>query len=154
MSIKHIVKNYMTTRLIYLKEDMDVYLAIGLLLKNNISGAPVVDKKNDISGILSEKDCLRVFANGSFHNMPGGDVGNFMTKAVATVTPEMDLFMVADKFLKHNYRRMPVVVGDKIVGQISRRDVLNAIQDGSSHKIDKNKTNGYITQEMKGSLPK
>ena len=64
MSIKPIVKNYMATHLIYLKADMDVYLAIGLLLRNNISGAPVVDRNNDICGILSEKDCLRVFANG------------------------------------------------------------------------------------------
>ena len=154
MDKKPIVENYMVTRLVILSETMDVYFAIALLLKNKISGAPVINDANKLVGILSEKDCLRVFANGSFHNMPGGDVGNFMTKAVATVTPEMDLFMVADVFLKHNYRRMPVVVEDKIVGQISRRDVLRAIQDGSSHEIDKNEINGYITQEMKGSLSK
>ena len=154
MSIKPIVKNYMTTRLIYLKEDMDVYLAIGLLLKNNISGAPVVDKNNDICGILSEKDCLRVFANGSFYNMPGGAVSRFMTKTVATVEPETDLFSVADTFLKHNYRRMPVIKGKKLVGQISRRDVLRAIQDSSDYNINNDDINGYLTQEMKGLLSK
>ena len=105
MDKKPIVKNYMATRLVILSETMDVYFAIALLLKNKISGAPVINDANELVGILSEKDCLRVFANGSFHNMPGGDVGNFMTKAVATVTPEMELFMVADIFLKHNYRR-------------------------------------------------
>ena len=154
MSIKPIVKNYMATRLIYLKEDMDVYLAIGLLLKNNISGAPVVNKNNDICGILSEKDCLRVFANGSFYNMPGGAVSRFMTQAVATVSPETDLFSVADTFLQHNYRRLPVVKGKKIVGQISRRDVLRAIQDSSEYTINNDDINGYITEEMKGSLSK
>ena len=55
MSIKPIVKNYMTTHLIYLKADMDVYLAIGLLLRNNISGAPVVDK-NKLIGNLTNTD--------------------------------------------------------------------------------------------------
>lgn len=154
MSIKPIVKNYMATRLIYLKEDMDVYLAIGLLLKNNISGAPVVNKNNDICGILSEKDCLRVFANGSFYNMPGGVVSRFMTQAVATVSPETDLFSVADTFLQHNYRRLPVVKGKKLVGQISRRDVLRAIQDSSEYTINNDDINGYITEEMKGSLSK
>jgi len=154
MSIKPIVKNYMATRLIYLKEDMDVYLAIGLLLKNNISGAPVVNKNNDICGILSEKDCLRVFANGSFYNMPGGAVSRFMTQAVATVSPETDLFSVADTFLQHNYRRLPVVKGKKLVGQISRRDVLRAIQDSSEYTINNDDINGYITEEMKGSLSK
>ena len=154
MDKKPIVKKYMTTRLITLSEDLDVYFAISLLLKNKISGAPVINKKNELVGILSEKDCLRVFANGSFHNMPGGLVNNFMTKAVATVYPEMDLFMVADIFLKHNYRRMPVVSGKNLVGQISRRDVLCAIQDWISHGIDEEEINGYITKEMKDSLSK
>ena len=58
-----VVKNYMITPLITLTRDMNVYFAIGLLLKNRISGAPVIDN-NNLVGILSEKDCLRIFANG------------------------------------------------------------------------------------------
>tara|TARA_B100001123_G_C15235287_1_gene996924 strand:+ start:932 stop:1333 length:402 start_codon:yes stop_codon:yes gene_type:complete len=133
---------------------MDVYFAIGLLLKNRISGAPVIDKDNNLEGILSEKDCLRIFANGSFYDMPGGPVSKFMTDVVLTVNPGSDLFSVADIFLQHNFRRMPVVEGKKIVGQISRRDVLKAIQDSTSYDVDSNEINGYITQEMKGSLSK
>ena len=144
----------MAANLIYLKEDMDVYLAIGLLLKNNISGAPVVDENDDICGILSEKDCLRIFANGSIYNMPSGAVSRFMTQAVVTVSPETDLFSVADIFLKHNYRRLPVIKGKKLVGQISRRDVLRAIQDSSEYNVNNDDINGYITKEMKGSLSK
>ncbi len=149
-----VVKHYMTTRLITLTRDMDVYFAIGLLLKNRISGAPVIDKDNNLEGILSEKDCLRIFANGSFYDMPGGPVSKFMTDVVLTVNPGSDLFSVADIFLQHNFRRMPVVEGKKIVGQISRRDVLKAIQDSTSYDVDSNEINGYITQEMKGSLSK
>jgi len=148
------VKTYMTTRLITLRKDMDVYFAIGLLLKNNISGAPVIDNNNNLCGILSEKDCLRIFANGSFYDMPGGSVSQFMTNVVLTVEPNSDLFSVADKFLKHNFRRMPVVKGKKLMGQISRRDVLRAIQDTTNYDMDSNEINGYITQEMKGSLTK
>ena len=148
------VKTYMTTRLITLREDMDVYFAIGLLLKNNISGAPVIDNNNNLCGILSEKDCLRIFANGSFYDMPGGSVSQFMTDVVLTVEATSDLFSVADKFLKHNFRRMPVVKGKKLVGQISRRDVLRAIQDSTNYDMDTEEINGYITQEMKGSLSK
>jgi len=146
-----VVKNYMITRLITLTRDMDVYFAIGLLLKNRISGAPVIDN-NNLVGILSEKDCLRIFANGSFYDMPGGTVSNFMTDVVSTVKPNSDLFSVADVFLQHNFRRMPVVKGKKLVGQISRRDVLRAIQDSTSYNVDNKEINGYITQEMKGSL--
>ena len=134
-----VVKNYMITRLITLTRDMDVYFAIGLLLKNRISGAPVIDDNNNLVGILSEKDCLRIFANGSFYDMPGGTVSNFMTDVVSTVKPNSDLFSVADVFLQHNFRRMPVVKGKKLVGQISRRDVLRAIQDSTSYNVDKRK---------------
>ena len=74
-----------------------------MLLKNNISGAPVTDNNNNLVGILSEKDCLRIFANGSFHGMPGGSVDQYMTKAVSTVDISTDLFSVADKFLQHNF---------------------------------------------------
>ena len=106
-----VVKNYMITRLITLTRDMDVYFAIGLLLKNRISGAPVIVDDNNLVGILSEKDCLRIFANGSFYDMPGGPVSKFMTDVVSTVKPNSDLFSVADVFLQHNFRRMPVVKG-------------------------------------------
>ena len=147
-----VVKNYMITRLITLTRDMDVYFAIGLLLKNRISGAPVIDDDNNLVGILSKKDCLRIFANGSFYDMPGGPVSKFMTDVVPTVKPNSDLFSVADVFLQHNFRRMPVVEGKKLVGQISRRDVLRAIQDSTSYNVDNKKINGYITPEMKGSL--
>ncbi len=149
-----VVKNYMITRLITLTREMDVYFAIGLLLKNRISGAPVIDDDQNLVGILSEKDCLRIFANGSFYDMPGGPVSKFMTEAVLTVKPNSDLFSVVDVFLQHNFRRMPVVEGNKLVGQISRRDVLRAIQDSTSYNVDNKEINGYITQEMKGSLSK
>ena len=154
MDKKPIVKNYMVTKLIALKENMDVYFAIGLLLKNNISGAPVIDEKNNLCGILSEKDCLRVFANGSFHNMPGGDVSRFMTKTVVSVSKNTDLFSVADVFLKNNYRRIPVIHEGKLIGQISRRDVLKALQDEINYNLDSDEINGYITQEMKSALSK
>ena len=111
-----VVKNYMITRLITLTREMDVYFAIGLLLKNRISGAPVIDDNNNLVGILSEKDCLRIFANGSFYDMPGGPVSKFMTDVVSTVKPNSDLFSVADVFLQHNFRRMSVVEGKKTSG--------------------------------------
>ena len=139
---KPTVDNYMTTKLVTLNKDMNVYFAIGLLLNNKISGAPVIDEDNKLIGVLSEKDCLRIFADNSYLDvtftktiMQGrGTVEQFMTTSIFTVNSGDDLFTVANIFLKNNFRRLPVMDGEIIVGQISRRDVLKAIKDITGHK--------------------
>jgi len=51
-----------------------------------------------------------------------------MTETVDTIHPDLDIFTVADKFLNCSYRRLLVVEDKKLVGQITRRDLLRAIQ--------------------------
>ena len=103
---------------------MSIYEAINVLLKSKISGACVVDEDRQIKGVLSEKDCLRIFAHGAFNQLPNAIVADYMSKEVTTVSPEDGLFSVADLFLKHTFRRLPVLDEGKLVGQASRRDVL------------------------------
>lgn len=149
----HIAKiaNYMITKVIKLDPDMDVYEAINMLLEFKISGAPVV-KDDQLVGVLSEKDCLRILANGSFHDLPGGHVKDYMSIVVRTVNPETDIFAAADIFLQHNFRRLPVVKDNKLVGIISRHDILRAIQNESKKNPPADKDYGYITKQMKDSL--
>lgn len=119
----------MARKLITFRPDTNIYTAISTLVRHGISGAPVVNEKGELLGIISEKDCLRVLANGVFHRYPGGPVSEYMTQAVMTVHPDTDMFTVADIFLKNVFRRLPVVEGRKVVGQISRRDVLRAVEE-------------------------
>ncbi len=123
------VRDFMAKKLITFKPDTPIYVAIDTLVKNEISGASVVDDKGRLVGIVSEKDCLRILASGVFHNEPSGTVSNYMTEAVVTVQADTDIFTAADLFLKNIYRRMPVVEDRKVIGQLSRRDVLRAIQE-------------------------
>lgn len=119
----------MATQLLKLSPDDDIYDAIDALLRRKFSGAPVVDGKGALVGILSEKDCLRLLADASMHELPGGKVGDYMTRDVVTVLPETDIFSLAGYFLHRNFRRLPVVTAKgELVGQISRRDVLKGIQ--------------------------
>lgn len=122
------VKDFMAQKLVVFKPDMDIYNAIDELVKAGISGAPVVDEDGKLIGIISQKDCLRVLANGVFHDNPAGTVDQYMTEAVMSIGSDMDIFTVADLFLNNVYRRIPVVDDGYVVGQISRRDVLRAIQ--------------------------
>lgn len=152
-----IVKDYMTKKVIILRDEEPVYQAIQTLLNNKISGAPVLDKKNKLVGILSEKDCLRIFSNGMFHNIPGANVRDYMSKVVETIGPETDIFTATDIFIKNVFRRMPVVEGKKMLGIISRRDVLSAIKNAFEdenmqvpHELKEVKE--YLSPEMKGVL--
>jgi CBS domain-containing protein len=126
MSKIPVVRDVMATSLITLRADMPIHEAIALLLKNRISGAPVVDAEQKLVGVLSEKDCLRVFANDAYFHLAGGAVGDYMSRTLSTVGPDDDVFKVADLFLRNSFRRLPVLEGGRLVGQVSRRDILKA----------------------------
>jgi CBS domain-containing protein len=152
MDTQYTVQNFMTTVLVTVHQDLNIYQAIDRLLKHHISGTPVLDDNKNMVGILTEKDCLRIMANGSFYDMPSGPVSRYMTARVHSVKPEMDIFVVADLFLKHHFRRVPVLDGKKLVGQISRRDVLKAVQDTSNVKKTHKAEKEYLSEAMKGTL--
>ncbi|MFQ6610338.1 MAG: CBS domain-containing protein [Fidelibacterota bacterium] len=147
------IKDYMTTSIVKLSANMDIYESIDLLLKYKISGAPVENESGHLIGVLSERDCLRVMANGSFHDLPGAVVSDYMSKKIFTLQMDNDIFQAADTFLHHKFRRIPIVdKKNRLVGQISRRDVLRAIQDAAkSSKIEKYPSK-YLSPEMKASL--
>jgi CBS domain-containing protein len=119
----------MVRKLVSLRPDMPVSEAIALLLKHMISGAPVVDPDGRLLGLLSEFDCLRALTSSEY-NLDAHDdlvtVADLMTEPCHTIPPEMDLFAIAHEFVTLRVRRLPVVDGEELVGQVSRRDVLQA----------------------------
>lgn len=122
------VRDIMVQELVTFKEDTNVQTAIDALLTHKISGAPVVDDKGTIIGILSEIDTMATFIQASYHGEGGGCVRDFMTRKVTTVSPDMGIVDLAEFFLKTRFRRLPVVERGELIGQVSRRDVLRAIQ--------------------------
>jgi len=119
----------MTRRLFTLRPEMRAVEAAGLLLKQRISGAPVVDGDGKLLGLLSEYDCLRAVAAGEY-DLDRHDVivtvEELMTTTPHTIPPEMDLFAIAHEFVQLRVRRFPVVEAGRLIGQVSRRDALRA----------------------------
>ena len=154
MSKTVLVREFMASRLVTLTPEQDVFAAIRLLLHHRISGAPVVDAEHRLLGILSEKDCLRVFASGAYYHEAGGRVADYMTRTVVTVGPEDELFRVADLLLSHSFRRLPVVENGRLVGQVSRRDVLLAsLRICEEPPVKPPFTDAkYLSDEMKAKL--
>jgi len=119
----------MTEKVVTLSPDTNVYAAMRTLLKKKISGAPVVDKNGTIVGILSEKDCLKVVTAEAFDGVPEGTVASYMTRTVNFVDPSVSIYDVINRFLQNHFRRLPVVDRNgRLLGQVSRRDVLAVIE--------------------------
>ncbi len=128
------VKEYMSTRLITFKADTNVVAAMAVLLKEKISGAPVVDDDGNLVGVLSEVDIMQVIVQDSYYDESTGIVGDFMNSPAEVVAPDMDIYTVAERFIHEGRRRFPVVSNGRLVGQISRRDVLRAAEEMLQHK--------------------
>lgn len=127
------VKDYMSASLVTFAPDMDVMNAIDVLVKNRISGAPVIDDHGNLIGLLSEKDCMKVAIQAGYYEELGGRVADYMTKRVITVESESSVLETAKLFMEKGPRRYPVVEDNRLVGQISRRDVLRALTEMNSH---------------------
>ena len=150
-----VASEFMATKLVRLTPEMRIQSAISVLLKHRISGAPVVDGENRLIGVLSEKDCLRIFANSAYNNAPGGIVEQYMSRTLTTISADADLFTVADLFLKNSFRRIPVVDEQgRLIGQVSRRDVLEGSRRiWETPPVEPEWTDAkYLTDEIKAAL--
>lgn len=122
------VKDYMSGKLVTFTPETDVLDAIHELVHHRIAGAPVVDSHGTLVGMLSEFDCLNVVLKAGYHGEPGGPVGNLMTKDVQTVEADMSIIDLTQLFMESGFRRYPVMKDNMLVGQISRKDVLRALE--------------------------
>ncbi|TWT47624.1 CBS domain-containing protein [Botrimarina hoheduenensis] len=122
-----LARDFMVTKLVTLRPEMDVHQAIELLLRRRISGAPVVDPDYKYLGIFSERCSMQVMLDSAYEQLPSSDVGAFMDREALTITPETQLLSIAQAFLLTSYRRLPVIDDEGLLlGQISRRDVIRA----------------------------
>ena len=137
MNLNYSIKEFMAKQLITFQSDTPIETAMESFLENKISGAPVLDDQEKLVGVLSEKDCMRTLFESSYYNNLGGFVREYMSTDLKTINIHDTLSNVADEFIKSRFRRFPVMEGDKLVGQISRRDILRAIVKLSNEEQSK-----------------
>jgi CBS domain-containing protein len=118
-------KDIMTTRVVTVKPSTPIADAARLLVRRKISGVPVVDEKDKtkVVGILTEADLLAA---------PSGakTVAEVMRKRVISVAPDTSVDDIAATLVKRKIKRVPVLDGGKLVGIVSRIDVLRAKYGG------------------------
>lgn len=121
------IEQHMATELISLSPEDDILHAMRVLLDKKISGAPVLDESGKLIGILSMKDCMEIVYNTAYHQDWGGKVEQYMSREVEHIEADTSILSAAEKFLNSNFRRFPVLRNGQLVGQISRHDILRAL---------------------------
>ena len=114
-------KDIMTRDIITVTPTMTVKNLAMTLIKNQISGAPVSATNGKIVGIVSETDIVA---------KKGRDVKAIMSKKIISVNEETPVEAIAQLMTTHGIKRLPVMRGDKVVGIVSRADIVSAIARG------------------------
>jgi CBS domain-containing protein len=109
------------------RADAPMSEAMHNLARSPFPALPVVDERDRVVGVLSEKDCLRTVSQWAYENISGGTVGDHMSELDVRVTPDMDLLTAARAFLECNFSCLPVTDNEVLVGFVHRHDVLKGI---------------------------
>jgi CBS domain-containing protein len=121
------VRDCMTANPVVFTGDTPLLDAVHTLVQKRISGAPVVDQRGNLIGVLSERDFLKAVVIAGYHGERGRRVRDYMSEKVEAVHADDGLFDVASQFVKTKFRRFPVIEDNRVVGLVARRDVLRAL---------------------------
>jgi CBS domain-containing protein len=140
-------RDLMTTSLVTFRPDQTILEAIQTMLRYRISGGPVIDSEEHLIGVLSELDCLRLLASDEFYQVDqeeGALVRHFMSAGGKTVPPDLGIYALSHYFLTTAVRRLPVIEGERLIGQISRRDVLRGMEEMSRKRLVRKRYPDYL----------
>lgn len=118
------IKDIMTTNIAFVKKDTPVYDVVAMLVDKNITGIPVVNDDMSLAGVITEKDLLKLLRDDM--DDPG-TVKDFMSTDIVSFDQNDDLIAVCECLVHNHFRRVPIVSGGKLVGIISRRDIIKYI---------------------------
>lgn len=127
--MSHTIEDYMVTELLSFGPDDDIVTAMRQLLERHFSGAPVLDSERRLIGLLSQKDCLEIVYNTAYHQDWGGRVEQYMSREIETIDADCSVLEAAEKLQASKFRRFPVMRDGRLVGQISRHDVIRALDE-------------------------
>jgi CBS domain-containing protein len=130
-------ESIMTSPVITVRPSISIKQAGRVLIDNEISAAPVVDDTGRLVGIVTEADVMRLETEDDprdrVRRSEAADpyvpvtVGEIMSRNVLAVSPETDAGEIARLMLEQQVKCVPIVHGDKVVGVVSRRDLLRAL---------------------------
>lgn len=110
-----------------LKSDEDVFFSIHQLMTRKVSGAPVIDADGTLLGVFSEQSAMHVFIGLCWEQLPSSCVTAWLDRnEERQINEETSLETILDRFQRYPFRRLMVMHGPKLVGQVTRRNALQA----------------------------
>jgi CBS domain-containing protein len=164
----------MTRSVISITPDTTIVEAANIMLKRHVSGLPVVDGTGRLVGIVSEGDFIRRSEIGTqrkrgrwlrfilgpgksasdFVHEHGRKISDVMTTSPVTITEDTALAEIADVMERNNVKRLPVMRGDKIVGIVSRANLLQSVASLSREVPDPTADDDHIRNRVVDALEK
>jgi len=122
----HETKDIMSTDVVSVQPDTPVTRAVELLIENDITGLPVVEPSGRLVGIVTEKDLIGVLCG---QDAPRGTARDYMTDDVISFDEDDDIIAICECLIHNHLRRVPILADGKLVGIISRRDLIKYIME-------------------------
>jgi CBS domain-containing protein len=115
------IKKLMTTDVVAVKKHTSLISIVEILLENDITGLPVVNDDMTLAGVISERDVLSLLFNVDEDFIK---VEDFMTKDFVSFEQDEDFNTICECLEKSNFRKVPITADGKLVGIISRSDII------------------------------
>ena len=149
------VRDVMTKDLITLRHDKKIKHVLEALAKHRISCCPILDRKNNFRGIITQSDIIRIIdvhskihkakelfpliaaaaksknydkLKGEIKSVLDMEVSNFMNREPVTIGEQEDLYTAAKVMNKHSVNHLPVVNKSKLVGILSKSDLIKTLE--------------------------
>jgi CBS domain-containing protein len=168
------VSEVMTHDVISISPEANIRDALTLMLKNHISGLPVIDDKTRLVGMISEGDFLHrseigterkkspwydaffgsAQAASTYVQSHGLKVRNVMTEKVITITANARLDKAVDLMERNRIKRLPVINGRKVIGIVSRANLVRALAVIQQKGFKTSKSDGAIRKQIRSELNK
>lgn len=145
-AINEPIKILMTQKVVTVKTSAKLSEAIGLMKENDLGGLPVIDNRNRVRAIITERDIVNMFSE----RISGVKVAELMSRKVVTALPTTTIFEAAKTMTRRGFRRLPIVSENKVVGIITAMDILRFFGSG---QVFKHLRSGTIVQVLNTHIP-
>ena len=119
-------RDIMTRHVVFIDPDEPVEHAIDLMLRYGVSGLPVVNSCEQLLGVITEYDILDIINDPQTERKM---VYHFMTRDPDTIDVDSSIYELGRLFHGRSIRRYPVTDNGKLVGIISRRELIRFVRD-------------------------